>query len=87
MGGYIKDSSALDVIVKLNARFEVGDAIEEMVALQKRVSDLFAQAQPEAFIRRSEYRTDRVVGTEKMVQVPRQSQILRVRSGWRRRPR
>jgi hypothetical protein len=35
MGGMIKDSSALSIIVQLNARFEAGDAIEEMVALQK----------------------------------------------------
>jgi hypothetical protein len=35
MGRMVSDSATRDVIAQINARFEAGDAIEEMVALQK----------------------------------------------------
>jgi hypothetical protein len=35
MGSLMKDSTTLDILVQLNRRFEAGDAIIEMVALQK----------------------------------------------------
>jgi hypothetical protein len=35
MGALMKDSTTLDILVQLNRRFEAGDAIVEMVALQK----------------------------------------------------
>lgn len=35
MGGMVSDSATRDVIAQINARFEDGDAITEMVALQK----------------------------------------------------
>jgi hypothetical protein len=35
MGALMKDSTTLDILVQLNKRFESGDAICEMVALQK----------------------------------------------------
>jgi len=35
MGGLVGDSATRDVIAQINARFEAGDAILEMVALQK----------------------------------------------------
>jgi len=36
MGGLVSDSATRDVIAQLNARFEAGDAIAEMAALQNR---------------------------------------------------
>ena len=35
MGGLVGDSATRDVIAQINARFEAGEAIEEMAALQK----------------------------------------------------
>ena len=35
MGGMVSDSTTRDMIAQINARFEAGDAILEMVALQK----------------------------------------------------
>jgi len=35
MGAMVGDSATRDVIAQINARFEDGDAIQEMVALQK----------------------------------------------------
>jgi hypothetical protein len=35
MGGFVKDSTALSILVQINARFGAGEPIEEMVALQK----------------------------------------------------
>jgi hypothetical protein len=35
MGALMKDSTTLDILVQLNKRFEPGDAIHEMVTLQK----------------------------------------------------
>jgi hypothetical protein len=35
MGGLVSDSATRDVIAQINARFEAGEAIEEMAALQK----------------------------------------------------
>jgi hypothetical protein len=35
MGRMVSDSATRDVIAQINARFEAGEAIEEMVALQK----------------------------------------------------
>ena len=36
MGGMVSDSATRDVISQINARFEAGDAIAEVAALQKR---------------------------------------------------
>jgi hypothetical protein len=36
MGGLVSDSATADVIGQINKRFEAGDAIAEMAALQKR---------------------------------------------------
>jgi hypothetical protein len=35
MGGFVKDSTALSILVRINARFGAGEPIEEMVGLQK----------------------------------------------------
>ena len=35
MGRMVSDSATRDVIAQINARFEAGEAIQEMVALQK----------------------------------------------------
>lgn len=35
MGGLVSDSATRDVIAQINARFEAGDAIKEIAALQK----------------------------------------------------
>ena len=35
MGGFIKDSTTLDIVAQLNARFSAGPAITEMTALHK----------------------------------------------------
>ncbi|HLL29270.1 MAG TPA: hypothetical protein VKT73_16655 [Xanthobacteraceae bacterium] len=35
MGGFVLDSTALSILVQINARFGMGDPIQEMVALQK----------------------------------------------------
>jgi hypothetical protein len=35
MGGMVSDSATRDVIAQINARFEAGDAIAEMAALQR----------------------------------------------------
>jgi hypothetical protein len=35
MGALVSDSATRDVIAQINARFEAGEAIEEMAALQK----------------------------------------------------
>lgn len=35
MGGLVSDSATRDVIAQINARFEAGDAIKEVVELQK----------------------------------------------------
>jgi hypothetical protein len=35
MGGMVSDSATRDVIAQINARFEAGEAIREMIALQK----------------------------------------------------
>jgi hypothetical protein len=35
MGGFVLDSTALSILVQINARFGTGDPIKEMVALQK----------------------------------------------------
>jgi hypothetical protein len=43
MGALMKDSTTLDILVQLNKRFETGDAIHEMVALQKEFN-VFSQS-------------------------------------------
>jgi hypothetical protein len=43
MGALMKDSTTLDILVQLNRRFEPGDAITEMVALQREF-DVFSSA-------------------------------------------
>jgi hypothetical protein len=35
MGGFVKDSTALSILVQINARFGAGEPIEEIVGLQK----------------------------------------------------
>jgi hypothetical protein len=43
MGALMKDSTTLDILVRLNRRFEAGDAICEMVALQREFN-VFSQS-------------------------------------------